>query len=151
MGWLRLVGSLKWQVSFAKEPYKRDYIQITARIHTTCLCLHPSENEVSLQEIRSGFEFVLGLFGIVLRGGYLYGAWPRTVLILIEFKFIVPELRQLVVFCTCWILSEGLKCVENFSYGDIIILLWCTNIHRNFCVNFWALLPRPTFWCLWER
>jgi len=26
MGWLRLVGSLKWKVSFAKEPYKRDYI-----------------------------------------------------------------------------------------------------------------------------
>jgi len=26
MGWLRLVGSLKLSVSFAKEPYKRDYI-----------------------------------------------------------------------------------------------------------------------------
>jgi len=26
MGWLRLVGSFKSQVSFAKEPYKRDYI-----------------------------------------------------------------------------------------------------------------------------
>ena len=26
MGWLRLVGSLKLLVSFAKEPYKRDYI-----------------------------------------------------------------------------------------------------------------------------
>ena len=26
MGWLRLVGSIKVQVSFAKEPYKRDYI-----------------------------------------------------------------------------------------------------------------------------
>jgi len=26
MGWLRLVGSLKLQVSFADEPYKRDYI-----------------------------------------------------------------------------------------------------------------------------
>jgi len=26
MGWLRLVGSLKLYVSFAKEPYKRDYI-----------------------------------------------------------------------------------------------------------------------------
>jgi len=26
MGWLRLVGTLKLQVSFAKEPYKRDYI-----------------------------------------------------------------------------------------------------------------------------
>jgi len=26
MGWLRLVGSLKLQVSFAKEPYKRDHI-----------------------------------------------------------------------------------------------------------------------------
>ena len=25
-GWLRLVGSLKLQVSFAKEPYKRDYL-----------------------------------------------------------------------------------------------------------------------------
>jgi len=26
MGWLRVVGSLKLQVSFAKEPYKRDEI-----------------------------------------------------------------------------------------------------------------------------
>ena len=26
MGWLRLVGSIKLQVSFAKETYKRDYI-----------------------------------------------------------------------------------------------------------------------------
>jgi len=26
MGWLRLVGSFKLKVSFAKEPYKRDYI-----------------------------------------------------------------------------------------------------------------------------
>jgi len=26
MGWLQLVGSLKLQVSFAKEPYKRDVI-----------------------------------------------------------------------------------------------------------------------------
>ena len=26
MGWLRLAGSLKWHVSFAKEPYRRDYI-----------------------------------------------------------------------------------------------------------------------------
>jgi len=26
MGWLRLVGSLKLQVSFAKEPYERDDI-----------------------------------------------------------------------------------------------------------------------------
>jgi len=26
MGWLQLVGSLKLQVSFAKEPYKRDDI-----------------------------------------------------------------------------------------------------------------------------
>jgi len=50
------------------------------------------EKEVSLQEIRSGFEFVPELLGIALRGGYSYGAWPRTVLITIEFKFIVPEL-----------------------------------------------------------
>ena len=25
MGWLRLVGSLKLQVSFAEQPYKQDY------------------------------------------------------------------------------------------------------------------------------
>jgi len=51
---------------------------------------------------------------MVLRGGFLYGAWPRTVLILIEFKFIVPELWKLVVFCKCSILPEGLKFVEDF-------------------------------------
>ena len=50
------------------------------------------EKEVSIQEIRSGFGFLPKLFGMVLRGGYLYGAWSRIVLILIEFKFIVPEL-----------------------------------------------------------
>jgi len=43
------------------------------------------------QEIRRWFESVPGLFDIVLRGGYLYGAWPHTVLILIEFKFIISE------------------------------------------------------------
>ena len=32
MGWLRLVGSLKLHVSFAKEPYKRDYILQKRRI-----------------------------------------------------------------------------------------------------------------------
>ena len=32
MGWLRLVGSFKLQVSFAKEPYKRDYILQKRRI-----------------------------------------------------------------------------------------------------------------------
>jgi len=48
--------------------------------------------EVSREEILSGFEFVQGLFGIVLWGGYLYVAWLRTVLILVQFKFIIPEL-----------------------------------------------------------
>ena len=50
------------------------------------------EKEVSIHEIQKGFEFVPGLFGMVLRGRYLYGAWPCTILILIEFNFIVPEL-----------------------------------------------------------
>ena len=72
------------------------------------------EKKVSLQEIRSRFEFVPVLFYIELRGGYSYGAWPRNVLITIEFKFMVPEWWHLVVFCTCRILSEGLIFVENF-------------------------------------
>jgi len=74
------------------------------------------EKEVSLQEIRSVFEleFESRLDSIVLQGGSLYGAWPRTVLILIGLKFIVPESCQHVVFCTCRILPEKLKFVENF-------------------------------------
>ena len=56
---------------------------------------------------------------IVLRGGYLYGAWPRTLLILIEFKFVVPQLQQLVMFCTCRILPEGLKFVGNFPVREL--------------------------------
>ena len=32
VGWLRSVGSIKLQVSFAKEPYKRDYILQKRRI-----------------------------------------------------------------------------------------------------------------------
>ena len=36
LGWLRLVGSLKLQVSFATEPYKRDYILQKRPI----MCLH---------------------------------------------------------------------------------------------------------------
>jgi len=46
MGWLRLVGSLKLQVFFAKEPYKRDWIlpketynfkESTNRSHPICI------------------------------------------------------------------------------------------------------------------
>ena len=51
MGWLRLVGSLKLQVSLAKEPYKRDDILqkrpmilrslLTRRTYRVCnLCIH---------------------------------------------------------------------------------------------------------------
>jgi len=119
--------------------------------HVTCvrICDWPvGGKEVSLQEIRSWFEFVSGLFGIVLRGGYLYGAWPRTVRILIEFEFIVPELWQLVVFCTCQILPEGLKFVENFrprmrlTYVTWlpICLIWVTYVsyksHRSSHVTY---------------
>ena len=39
MGWLRLVGSVKLQVSFAKEPYKRDYILQKRLITATPLCV----------------------------------------------------------------------------------------------------------------
>ena len=103
----------EWGMSFM---YETCHAYGTCPAYSTCEACRVSveEKEVSLQEILSGFEFVPGLFGIVLRGRYLYGAWPRTVLILIEFKFIVPELWQLVVFYTCRILPEGLKFVEKF-------------------------------------
>jgi len=37
MEWLQLVGSLKWWVSFAKEPYKRDDILQKRRVILRCL------------------------------------------------------------------------------------------------------------------
>ena len=46
MGWLRFVGSLKLQVSFAKEPYKRDdilqkrHIILKSLLIVATPCLH---------------------------------------------------------------------------------------------------------------
>ena len=50
MGWLRSVGSLKWQVSFAKEPYKRDDIPQRRPVILSILLTvaTPYENSVSL-------------------------------------------------------------------------------------------------------
>jgi len=67
-------------------------LSVSQSLERRCHSIPVGEKSVSLQEIRSEFEFVPGLFGIVLRGGYVYRAWPCTVLILIESKFIVPEL-----------------------------------------------------------
>jgi len=43
MGWLRLIGSLKLQVSFAKEPYKRDLYSAkeTYNFKELTNCSHP--------------------------------------------------------------------------------------------------------------
>ena len=53
MGWLRLGGSLKFQVSFAKEPYKRDDIlqktynfeEPTNHSHPICVLAHVVVND----------------------------------------------------------------------------------------------------------
>jgi len=41
MGWLRFVGSLELYFSFAKEPYKRDYIlkKRTIIVRSLLICL----------------------------------------------------------------------------------------------------------------
>jgi len=75
------------------------------------------EKEVSLQENRSVFEFVPWLFGIVLQGGYLYGAWPRTVLILIEFKYIVPEFDNLSCSVPVGFSRKDSNFLRSFPYG----------------------------------
>ena len=43
MGWLQLVGSFKLKVSFAKEPYKRDYILQKRPIIYTAQSKHPKQ------------------------------------------------------------------------------------------------------------
>jgi len=58
MGWLRLVGSLKLQVSFAKESYKRDDILQKRPIILRSLLIVATPYVFSLQET---FDIV-GLF-----------------------------------------------------------------------------------------
>jgi len=54
MGWLRLVGSMKLQVSFAKEPYKRDYILQKTPI--ICSILLTVTNLYSKNDIMRNYE-----------------------------------------------------------------------------------------------
>ena len=50
MGWLRLVGSLKCWVSFAKEPYKRDDILQKRPITLRSLLIVATPESISLLE-----------------------------------------------------------------------------------------------------
>ena len=79
------------------------------------------------QAFRSKFEFVPSLFWFVLKF-FVCNVPPDAVLILIDFKFIVPKLWQHVVFCTCRILPKGLTLEEK----------WPENLKRIF------LLVSPT-------
>jgi len=55
MGWLRSVGSLKWQVSFAKEPYKRDDVLQKRPIilRSLLIAATPCEGVVSHESVMS--------------------------------------------------------------------------------------------------
>jgi len=48
MGWLRLVGSLKIYVSFAKEPYKRDFILQNTPIICRSLLIVATPSDISM-------------------------------------------------------------------------------------------------------
>ena len=73
--------------------------------------------EVLLQEIRRRFEFVPGLFGTVLQGGYLYGAWPRTALILFEFKLSYQNCDTLSCSVPVGFPRKDSNLLKNFPYG----------------------------------
>jgi len=72
---------------------------------------------------RGKFEFVFSPFGFVLKI-FACTLPPGTLLILIEFKVIVPKLWQFVVFCTCRILPKGLEFGENFPPGHMCDEIW---------------------------
>jgi len=57
MGWLRLVGSLKTKVSFAKEPYKRDY-----STKETYICKEPTNHSHSIGHFFALSAMHVGLF-----------------------------------------------------------------------------------------
>jgi len=60
MGWLRFVGALKLQVSFAKEPYKRDDIQQKRPIILRSLLLVATPYTPKIYQIKK-----LGFLGIL--------------------------------------------------------------------------------------
>ena len=68
MGWLRLVGSLKLQVSFAKETYERDYfLQKGLIILRSLLTVATPYDSFILKEFRSlnfSFQSKLSIVGL---------------------------------------------------------------------------------------
>ena len=70
MGWLRLVGSFKSQVSFAKEPYKRDYILLKSPIISRSLLIIATQ-QLGPTRLESS---ILPLKGILSGEGQLFGA-----------------------------------------------------------------------------
>jgi len=59
MGWLRLVGSLKLQVSFAKEPYKRDYILQKRRIILGSLLIVPTPYQTFVRFLQTVLQWYM--------------------------------------------------------------------------------------------
>jgi len=57
MGWLPLIGSLKSEVSFAKEPYKRDNILQKSHIKEIIFCKSQADHEEVTLQMRQADHF----------------------------------------------------------------------------------------------
>ena len=83
MGWLRLVGSIKLYVSFAKEPYKRDDILQKRLIILRSLLIVATPYPYSHHQNSQKFSSVISLYRIssneqIFENFYLPPSWGQN-------------------------------------------------------------------------
>jgi len=84
MGWLRLVGSLKLHVSFAKEPYKRDDILQKTPIILRSLQVVATPPHTGIQPIAFGVSLLLSQSHSVIK--FSRSLLPRSVVSFATFR-----------------------------------------------------------------
>jgi len=122
MGWLRLVGSLKLQVSFAKEPYKRDYIlQKRHDFKEPTNRSHPIVHLVTRWLLRNPTDWNVSLCCSVVQRG---AAWHSV----LHCVALCRSVLQCVAVC-CSVLQCVAVCCSDF--WDVVPFWWRLPQHKT--------------------
>ena len=119
MGWLWLVGSIKVYVSFAKEPYKRDYIlqkrliieSILLTVANTYVCVWKRERRMC----------------VCVWGGKKsnMGVWVKIRYIYVYMYIYICIYKIYILRCTRLCVWEQVRCMRWLWLVDEIIGLFC--------------------------
>ena len=88
MGWLRLVGSINLQVSFAKEPYKRDDILQKRPVNSSILLTVATPYHISVRTLYDHVVSVSDCFFFLAI--YLYLAFSQSLALSLSFALSPP-------------------------------------------------------------